>query len=588
MPYLEPPVLKSRENTSWIALIKGIKINTWYLLMRLLSPFFRLFLLFTLLSFGSFLNAAPVGFNVAGLYKLNSSLPFTDLFKLSQGWYTSCDYNWQAKQAIDPGCTSSNSFNTKEQGWLDVDAQGWVRSLPQRNERPIFTSVVSSINLPQHFPLGRYVVLYEGEGKVQVEGGVAIRNAKAGRIEFDLTTLKRGLKIYIKTTNPRNYVKNIHLVAAANERSFRNKLFNPNYVNKVRPFSAIRFMPWQNSKETALVNWSQRPTINQSHYNGNKGVPIEVMVDLVNQTNAAPWFSIPYKANQDFVRNFARLVKQQLRGGKKVYVEYSNEVWNSLYPVHHMASRLAMSRWSNKHQDKGGLRKQYLLANWYGEKSVDTCNIWKQEFGGQSGRIICVISSFARNPEVGRETLACPLSKHAPCGKKVEAYAVAPYFGDNVARIENRAQVKQWANSGAAGLDKLFTELSQGGVLKGGPAGGSIQLSYDEGMKGSGEIAKEFGVQLVAYEAGQHLKRDDPPHTIRDPAVKDLFLRANLDPRMGNLYGQYLNQWRRAGGGLVLHFYGIAESEPNTAFGMLENVNASGSPKYNALLNFLR
>ncbi len=553
-----------------------------------LHPFLtRLILSIVLLTMGHTLAAAPVGFNVAGLYKLNSSLPFSDLFKLSQGWYTSCEYNWQNKQAVDPGCTSSNSFNTKEQGWLDKDANGWIRSLPLRSERPIFTSVISSINLPAHFPLGHYVVLYEGEGKISVEGGLAITNTKQGRIAFNLTTLKKGLKIRIKTTNPRNYIKNIHLVSAANEGSFKNKLFNPKYVNRVRPFSVIRFMPWQNSKETDLVNWSERPTLETAHYNKKEGVPIEVMVDLATQSGAAPWFSMPYKANQDFIRNFARLVKQRLRGGK-VYVEYSNEVWNSMYPVHNMASRLAMSRWSNKYQDKAGLRKQYLLANWYGEKSVDTCNIWKQEFGGQSGRIICVISSFARNPEIGRETLACPLSKYAPCGKKVEAYAVAPYFGDNIARIENRAQVKQWAQSGAAGLDKLFKELSQGGELKGGPAGGSIQLAYDEGMKGSAEIAKEFGIQLVAYEAGQHLKRDDPPHTIRDPAVKNLFLQANLDPRMGNAYSQYFSKWRGAGGGLLLHFYGIAESEPNTAFGMLENVDSGGSPKYNALLNFMR
>jgi hypothetical protein len=311
------------------------------------------------------------------------------------------------------------------------------------------------------------------------------------------------------------------------------------------------------------------------------------MVDLANQTNAAPWFSIPYKANQDFVRRFAQLVKQRLQGGKKVYVEYSNEVWNTLYPVHHMAARLAMSRWANKYQEKAGLRKQYLLANWYGEKSVETCNIWKQVFGAQRNRVVCVIASFARTPDVGREALACPLSQYAPCGKKVEAYAVAPYFGDNIARIENRSQVKQWAHSGAAGLDKLFKELTQGGELQNGPAGGAVQLAYDNGMKGSAEVAKEFGVQLLAYEAGQHLKRDDPPHTVRDPAVKELFLQANLDPRMGGVYSQYLNTWKRAGGGLLLHFYGIAESEPNTAFGMLENVNSSGSPKYNALLNYL-
>ncbi len=555
--------------------------------MRLFSSISTFFLFITTISLSQLSLAAPVGFNVSGLYKLNSSLPFSDLFKLSQGWYTSCEYDWRNKRAIDPGCTAGNSFNTKEQGWLDKDANGWVRSLPLREERPIFTSVVSSINLPQHFPLGRYVLLYEGEGNIQVEGGVSIRSNQYGRIEFDLTELRRGLKVHVKTTNPRNYIKNIHLVSAQNERTFKQNPINPAYLSKVRSFSAIRFMPWQNSKNTTLVNWSDRPTVNASHYNTAKGVPIEIMVDLVNQTNAAPWFSMPYKANSDFVHNFARLVKQRLRGGKKVYVEYSNEVWNSLYPVHHMAARLAMSRWSGQYQNKGGLRKQYLIANWYGEKSAETCNIWKQEFGAQSGRVVCVISSFARTPDIGREALACPLSRYAPCASGMGAYAVAPYFGDNVAQIKNRAQVKQWAHSGTAGLNKLFNELDHGGELNGGPTGGSIRLAYDNGMKGSIAVAREFGLEAVAYEAGQHLKRDDPPHTIHDPAIKQMFLQANLDPRMGKLYTKYLNTWRQAGGGLLLHFYGIAESEPNTAFGMLESVNSNSSPKYNALINYL-
>ncbi len=566
----------------------GIKITIGTLLMRLLKFTSKLLFLLSLISIAISLNAAPVGFNVSGIYKLNSSLPFTDLFKLSQGWYTSCEYDWQTKQAIDPGCTANNSFNTKEQDWLDIDANGWVRSLPLRSERPIFTSVISSINLPTHFPLGSYVALYEGEGDIRVEGGVIIKSQSQGRIAFDITTVKKGLKIRIKTTNPQNYIRNIHLIAARNESSFRHNRINPDYISKVRPFNAIRFMPWQNSKNTTLINWSERPTLNHSHYNTNKGVPIEIMVDVANQANADPWFSMPYKANDDFIRNFARLVKQRLNHGRKVYVEYSNEVWNALYPVHHMAARQAISRWPSKYKEKAGLRKQYLIANWYGEKSAKTCQIWKQEFGTQSGRVICVIASFARTPDIGREALACPLSSYAPCASGMGAYAVAPYFGDNVALIKNRAQVKQWAHSGEAGLNKLFNELDHGGELNGGPAGGSIQLAYENGMKGSIQVAREFGLELVAYEAGQHLKRDDPPHTIRDPAIKQMFLKANLDPRMGKLYTKYLNTWRQAGGGLLLHFYGIAESEPDTAFGMLESVYSANSPKYNALLNYSR
>jgi len=531
-------------------------------------------------------QAAPVGFNVSGLYKLHSSLPFADLFKLSQGWLTSCQYDWQNQQSIDPGCTANNAYNTKESAWIELDENGWIRSLPLRREPPIFTSAVSSIKLPHDFPRENYVATYTGEGILSIEGGVAITQQQAGRIEFRITNPAKGLKVHLKKTNPRNYIRDIRVFAAKNENSYQSRPYRVDYLQRVQPFSAIRFMPWQNAKDSKLARWSDRPTPNHAHYNGVNGVPIETMVDLANLSDSDAWFTVPYLADRNYIENFANVVKKRLSSRRKVYIEYSNEVWNALYPVHHLAVKESIRRWPSKYHDKGALRKQLLVANWYAEKSVESCNIWKRAFGGQSNRVVCVMASFARTPDVGREALSCPLISNTPCAKQVDAYAVAPYFGDYVALINHRPEVTQWANSGN-GLGLLFQELINGGVLSNGPKGGAVQLAYDNGIRGSAAVAKEFGVQLLAYEAGQHLKRDDRPHTLRDPAILNMFLQANQDQRMGGLYRQYLKRWRSEGGGLLMHFYGIAESEPFTAFGMLETSNSSNTPKYNALLDYL-
>lgn len=532
-------------------------------------------------------HAAPVGFNVSGLYKLHSSMPFADLFKLSQGWFTSCQYDWRNQTAIDPGCTANNAFNTKEQGWVDLDENGWVRSLPLQREPPIFTSAVSSISLPPDFPTGNYVATYAGEGILAIEGGVNVTSTQNGRITFQLTDPKRGLKIHLKKTNPKNYIRDIHVFAAENESTYAVYPYRTDYLNRVKPFTAIRFMPWQNAKETKIVNWNDRPMTHDAHYSGSEGVPVEVMVDLANHAQSDAWFTVPYRANSDYIRNFAQLVKDRLDPRQKVYIEYSNEVWNALYPVYHLAVGESQARWPSKYHDKGGLRKQYLVANWYADKSVETCNIWKQTFGSESNRVVCVISSFARTPDIGREALACPLVSSTPCANVVDAYAVAPYFGDYVALINNRQEVTHWSNS-PNGLETLFSELINGGVLRDGPAGGAVQFAYENGMRGSAAVAKEFGVKLLAYEAGQHLKRDDRPHTLRDPTILSMFMTANQDPRMGDLYRQYLARWRNSGGDLLMHFYGIAQSEPNTAFGMLETSNSSNTPKYDALLQYLQ
>ncbi len=47
------------------------------------------------------------------------------------------------------------------------------------------------------------------------------------------------------------------------------------------------------------------------------------------QVGFDPWFSMPYNANETYVRYFAQLVRDTLRPDVTVYVEYSNEVWHT-------------------------------------------------------------------------------------------------------------------------------------------------------------------------------------------------------------------------------------------------------------------
>ena len=52
---------------------------------------------------------------------------------------------------------------------------------------------------------------------------------------------------------------------------------------------------------------------------------------LLHRVHADPWFSIPHRAD-DYVRHFAETVRESLDPILKVYIEYSNEVWNDVYP----------------------------------------------------------------------------------------------------------------------------------------------------------------------------------------------------------------------------------------------------------------
>ncbi len=530
-----------------------------------------------------------LGTNVGSLDKLTSSVPFTDIFKISRGWFTSCRFDWQSKRGLDPDCTQQNSFNTREQKLLDLDKNGWVKSLPSPQQSPIFTQVTSTWKLPAHFPLGRYVVLYKGQGTIKIEGDVRIAQNAAGHIEFDLRSPKRNLRLTISATNPNNYIREIHIVPKKNEHNYRRYIFNQDYLRRLGPLQAIRFMTWSNTRSNDAAEWYQRSTPSFAHYSGNKGVPAERMIDLANAVNATPWLSVPYKASDDYIRRYARMVKNRLRPKQKVYVEYSNEMWNVIFPGTTYAARKADKLWHFPYTNKPAYQRRVSMAtNWYAKRTVEMCKIWKNEFGKQRNRVKCVLSAQAAVPWVGTETLDCPLWKEAGgCGRYVDAYAIGPYFGDYIARLEHRPEVKQWTKDPDGGMSRLFNEILHGGVLKKGHPGGAINLTLGMYVDSSKKLADKYGLELLAYEAGQHLIRYDPPHTIKDPAVLNMFMRAQKDPRMQEAYHRYLTGWAKHGGGLLMHFYGIGELTKKNFFSMLDYAGQASTPKYAALMQYL-
>lgn len=531
-----------------------------------------------------------LGSNLGSPDKWTASIPFTDIFKSSTGWYTSCEFDWRQNRGIDPGCTRQNAFNTREQKLLDMDANGWVRSLPAPNQSPIFTSVTSSWTLPESFPTGRYVVLYEGQGKIKLTGDLKVISEHQGRLAFDLNSPKRNLRLNISAINPSNYLRNLKIVPIENEANHRRQIFNKDYIARLRPLHALRFMPWTNPRGNDVEEWNGRTPVDYAHYTGPRGAPAERMIDLANATNTAPWISVPYKASDDYMRQYARMVKNRLRRDQKVFLEYSNEMWNVIFPGTTYAARNADKLWNFPYTDKNPYQRRVsMAANWYAKRTVEMCQIWKREFANEAGRVVCILASQSAAPWAGKETLDCPLWKEANgCGRYVDAYAIGPYFGDYIARQEHRETVKSWLRDPDGGINRLFTEIEQGGQVDKDTGGGSIALTINQYVKQNVALANKYGLPLMAYEAGQHLIRFDPPHTVKEPDVLNLFMSAQKHPRMKNAYMRYLQAWEReTRGGLMMHYYGIGKPTPKNFFSMLDHSRQPNTPKYQALMEYL-
>lgn len=102
------------------------------------------------------------------------------------------------------------------------------------------------------------------------------------------------------------------------------------------------------------------------------------------------------------------------------------------------------------------------------------------------------------------------------------------------------------------------------------------------------EIAAKYGLQLIAYEAGQHLVGVGGGEN--NEAMTQLFHAANRHPRMGALYTKYLDAWRDAGGGLMCIFSSTGPWSKWGSWGLTEYLDEgeNGQPKYKAVLEWNR
>src|SRR5262249_4853567 len=167
-----------------------------------------------------------------------------------------------------------------------------------------------------------------------------------------------------------------------------------------------------NNSEQA--EWADRPTTDL-HSQALKGVAVEYMVLLCNTLGAEPWFCMPHKASDDYVRQFARLVKQSLKPGLKAHVEYSNECWNGMFGQANYCKEQGRMLNLSANEYEAQLR-------YYSRRSVEGFKIWEAEF--RQERLVRVLASQAANPYAGTVVM-----DWQEASKSADAIAIAPYFG---------------------------------------------------------------------------------------------------------------------------------------------------------------
>ncbi len=352
-------------------------------------------------------------------------------------------------------------------------------------------------------------------------------------------------------------------------------VFTTPYLNLIKELklNLLRFMDWHATNGNVETDWSDRSlptdatqeilltkTISDENntypVTSSKGIAWEYSIELANELYKDMWINVPILATDDYVTQLATLLKRNLSPNLKVYVEYSNEVWNDSFMQTHINRRAATNEVA-----AGGSTLNYDGSTnnvIWGDRRVakrlkEISDIFSQVFGAEAinTRIRPVLAYHLVAWHRFDDQLAFINKNYGPPKQFFYAIAVAPYFAIGDAD----------SNPNLTG-DQVLAALSS-----------SID-SYQNSstLQDVQTVATYYGLKLAAYEGG--------PDTFgpNNIAAKKA---ATLDLRMKDLVKKYLNIWYSKGGD-QFNWFTIGAGSFDTQYGtwnITHDLNNLNEPK---------
>ena len=367
----------------------------------------------------------PVGINLRAVTPYDREWVFADAMKLASPWgYVDPHAKPRSRSAGRPADDSSDD------GGVPVDERGWPRPAAGRT---IACQVF--VGMPGHFPAGRYVCTWKGSGRFAFRGALRVASEGDHRVELDVDPDSGGaIELQLQGSDASDPTTDIRLWLPGLETT--GATFHPLFLERLRPFSVLRFYPWMRVY-TSSGRWGRRSTPASARQSTSEGVAVEYMVELCNELRADPWFCMPHVADDEYVRSFAELVRDTLSPERRVYVEFSNEVWNTDYGA---------GQWARAEAQ----RRDVPLAQVTAEGAARVFAIWHEVFGAAKERVVRVASGQLHNPGVARALCR-------QLGGQLDAIAVGAYFAarsdrDDVDRESSPAKLLACARRNLADL----------------------------------------------------------------------------------------------------------------------------------------
>lgn len=563
--------------------------------------------LFIVLALGSnrvvYANACeplPLGMNLPSATYYNPAWMFVDLMKKSLPFVSRNLYGRERTEAIKTMAKDKNGYPLI----LPATVAGF-------SEPQYVQTVLGNYGLPQ----GRYSLYYEGTGDIHLGAVDNIDASIPGKIEFDFPKashiaqgIKSKISLTIKSSMEEDPVHNIRVIRPGFSEADSEKS-HPLFHQRLQGFSTLRFM------NTQRTNRSQQQTIDDvvlkqaaTHY---EGVSPYYIAKIANENNSHVWISIPHLADDEFVTTFAQTLKDELNPNAKIYIEYSNEVWNRLFSDRTVKGELKSGQYTYvtsqgcanpdiaiRGCEGEKIHSKYREANarQYTKRALEIFQLFDTVYEDDQQRLVSVLSGQAASSTLTTiifDALNDPAVN--PNAYQVDAYAIAPYFGGSFTRKLLKAKFKnEIINLGSLdGISILASEITETQFLD--EMAYIIANQIPETISMQKQLTDVQGMKLLAYEGGQHIAALGVyPKTDEEREIFNEYVeftgKINRHPQMETLYKEYFNTWFEQGGQDFMVFSYISQNGARSgSWGILETQNQAieEAPKYRALRELL-
>jgi hypothetical protein len=483
----------------------------------------------------------PVGINISYVADYSTELVFTNAFLQCRDWIS---------------CNANNTGPWDTQISVPLRPDGYPIELPYDD----------GVNLPQKLktlmiwdlfsatPTGTFRLKSSGTGQIKLTNGAT------GTYNSPVDTLVQvtgGVILELMASDINDPVHDIKFILPGYINTYQTQTFTSEFLDFLSDFQVIRFMDFTNTNGSPVVSWSDRTT--PDYYTQGKfgGVAWDYVVQLANITQKDIWINIPHKADNAFLDSLANFLQNGLDPSIKIYLEYSNEVWNGAFSQNADCAQMA--------QNLGYTGQQWERAWKYtAKRSSDVFKAFSDVFTDDT-RIIKIIPSQAANSWVTNQIVNFfndPFYNPHQVG--ADAIAIGPYFGHNVAN--------DIANAGLASTI-LVPDIID-----------SLQLSFPEAqgwIMANKTVADNHNLDLIVYEGGQHLVATG--NNINNDTLTQKLIAANRDTAMYGLYCDYFDFWYGNVGNLFCHFSSTQRYTKWGSWGLMENQQDTLNPKYRSL-----